>query len=526
MRPIFLLVVAVALGGCDDPPSSSADVPLVGDEPGPVAGEGEGEIDGADVGWPAAPPALRRLSHSEYNNSLFDLAVEAGQTLPPQLFAEDPTVDGFQNRAKALGPSPILVEQRRAAASQIAARLAPQALPQMWAGPMLRRLFRGPIPADDEQAFAEFLAAATEATDESVAGRAMLVAALQSPRFLYRADDNGPHAVASRLSYLLWGSLPDEALLAAADAGELGTEAEVTAQVERLLADDRSMRRILEFHAQWLDLDSIKGVNKDPRTFPAYDELLKASMRSEADRLIELHVAAGGGHAQLLRDSTGIVDRRLAELYGAEVPEEGPQWWAPQHHPAERAGLLTQGWFLASRAHLVHPSPVLRGVFVLDRVLCRTPPPPDPGIDASPPTGDEADAPITNRQRYAAHVVDTICRACHEAIDGIGYAFESYDAIGANRLTDAGEPVDSSGWVILDDERVEVASAVDLAKRLADSDEVDRCVARQWFRFGFGRDLQSADEAWFKTFVTRWQADGRGTHTLLRSLAMALAMAR
>lgn len=523
MRFALPLLLLLAVVGCEDDAAKPAGAPA---SPAPGAGEGEGEVEPAvaEPAWPAPPPTLRRLSHGEYNASVRDLF--APQALPDQVFADDPKVHGFDNQAKSLGPSPLLIEQRRAAASQIADVVQSQGPLDEWAAALLRRAFRGPVSDDDAAAFGDLVAEARELADDAAAAHALVTAVLQAPRFVYRIDDSGPHAVASRLSYLLWGTPPDGALMEAAESGGLTDPAVAAAHIDRMLGDARAAARIVEFHRQWLDLDSIRGINKDAWAFPDYDESLKRSMREEADRFIEAAVASGGGHPELLRNSEGSVDALLARLYDDDPPAEGLGWAPTAHHPAERAGLLTQGWFLASRAHVIHPSPVLRGVFVLKRLLCRTPPPPDPGADTAPPTDELPDALKTNRQRYAAHVAEPSCQGCHDEIDGIGFSFESYDAVGAYRLTDAGEPVDSSGWVTVDGTRVEVRSAVELTRRLADSAEVDRCVARQWFRFGFGRDLEQADDAWFEQAVTRWQASGRGSRAMLRELAVGLTMAK
>ncbi len=395
-----------------------------------------------------------------------------------------------------------------------------------WFPRFLERAFRAPLTDDDRQVYGALVQEALETGGPDLGVRILIEAALQSPRFLYRIDDGSAYAAASRLSYFLWGSMPDASLLAAAASGTLAEGSFLRDHARRLLADPRARAQVLEFHRQWLGLDVIRGVHRSPALYPNYHDALKASMRQEADRFIEARLFPQGSHADLLGGAASFVDERLAGLYGVEAPADEQTWSPVDHHPSERAGLLTQGWFLASQGHLKHPSPILRGVFVLERVLCRRPASPGPAVDQTPPSGDEPNAPVTNRERYAALTDKPACRGCHEDIDGIGFSFENYDGIGAFRLEDGGQPVDSSGWLTLDGERVEVSGAVELAHRLADSADVDRCIARQWFRFAFGRDLAPDEAPWLQELTDRWREDGRDTLELVKEIAVALAVAR
>ena len=153
----------------------------------------------------------------------------------------------------------------------------------------------------------------------------------------------------------------------------------------------------------------------------------------------------------------------------------------------ERAGVLTSAAFLSSRAHQVFGSPVLRGVFILDRFLCEKPPPPDPSIDVTPPDETDEVEPTTNRSRYAQHTFDETCQACHAGIDGIGFGLESYDAIGRFRTTDNGFPVDASGNFDGSLLGGAFTGGIEMSALLASSDLVHDCVARQWLAWSRGR---------------------------------------
>ncbi len=241
---------------------------------------------------------------------------------------------------------------------------------------------------------------------------------------------------------------------------------------------------VVDIHRQWLGFDGVEGLNKDADAYPEWDEGLRAAIREETERFVETTVFDGPGTLRALLTSTRTwVNPALAELYGVAAPAD---WAQVELDPAQRAGVLTQASFLATRAHAIHPSPVLRGVFVFDRLLCAPLPPPPPGVDTTPPAG--GDEPKTNRQRYLDHEAPG-CAECHERIDGIGFTMEHYDAIGRWRDDDGGLPVDATGSV----SGTAVDGAVELAGALADSAEVRRCYVTQWFRAAFGRGEAAGD---------------------------------
>ena len=272
-----------------------------------------------------------------------------------------------------------------------------------------------------------------------------------------------------------------------------------------MLDDPRATDAILEFHRQWLELDRVSRVNKDPDAFPEFNASVRRAMREEPDRFLAAVLDGGDGRIpDLLTEPFTFVDDHLAAIYGVERRSDD-LWERVDLDPEQRGGVLTQPHFLAAQAHVVHPSPVLRGVFVLDRLLCARPPPPDATVNLAVADEQPDAPPATNRERYAAHTEQPACAGCHTGIDGIGFTFEHYDAVGSWRDLDAGRPVDASGQVVLDDLPLPVSGAVEMSRQIAQSEEFARCATLQWFRYAFGRSHHPRDaptlEALGRTFL-------------------------
>jgi hypothetical protein len=496
-------------------------LPLGGCPPG-----GDGGPPGADGGPPepptaTAPSPLRRLTTEELNRTLRDLFPAVA--VPAVALTEDPGKNFAQDAAFQV-VSDLGVEELRAGANAVAAAVAVavdddplalwprapagdgdvRAVVDEWLQSFLPRAFRRPVTEDERARFVDFFATQSAAHGADVALQLLLQGVLQSPSFLYRleledtgaADARGRVPVSSvematRLSYFLWGTMPDDALLQAGIDGTLATPEGLAAEARRLLDDPRAMDAIQSFHRQWLDLDRVLRTNKDPSRFPEYNEFLRSAMRREADRFIELVFATDGKLRTLLTSRQTRLLPGLGPVYGVSVAEDD----ALVTLPPERSGILTQAQFLASRSHAVESSPVLRGVFVLERLLCASPPPPSGDIDITPPSADDPGAPTTNRARYAAHTENPSCKSCHAPIDGIGFGLEAFDSVGRFRTTDGGQPVDTSGDLAATAVGGTFDGAAALGAILADSPVVADCVARHWFRFAQGRheDLLADD---------------------------------
>lgn len=488
-----------------DPPTGD---PSEGSDTGEPAECSEAVLD------PGAAP-LRRMTHTQYNNTVRDLF--PGADIPPQTILVDPKVNGFENNSEVQAPSALLVEQYQKAALAVTA--AAMAKPDGFlpcpadGGPdpatcghdLLRdlgaRAFRRPLAADEESAYLTFFDQQMAEHNFNVGLQLAMQAILQAPAFIYFPEFGGDplvdqpelvaltgHELAARLSYFLWDTTPDEALLAAATAGDLDEIAGIEAEVLRMLDDPRARTSLVNFHRQWFDLDKIAEVNPDLATYPEFTPALRTSMRSELDRFVESTIFDGAGtFAALLTSPATTVDSQLAALYKVAAPP--PDTWTDLDLPAsERSGILTRAGFLARTAHAVHPSPVRRGVFVLSRLLCVPPAPPPPNVNTSPPDESDPDQPKTNRERYAKHTAQDTCGGCHQSIDGVGFGFENYDALGKWRTLDNTYPVDASGELIGTDVDGPFVGALELSQKLATSTQAHNCVVSQVYRYALGRN--------------------------------------
>jgi hypothetical protein len=258
---------------------------------------------------------------------------------------------------------------------------------------------RVPPPArgrEEQDAFLALFKVGAAEVDEAdpfrVGIQLVIQAALQSPSFLYRVElgqgaEAGAtyqkltdHEMASRLSYFLWGTMPDPELFAAADAGQLGSKEEIEAQARRMLDDPKAKDAIAEFHTQWLDYDRIGNITKDPALFPEYSPAIGQMMREEMTAFIEHAVFEEGDFATLLTAPYSFMTPELATFYGLEAPADAPpgQLVKVSFDPSERGGLLTFGALLSINAHTNQTSPVHRGKLIREQLLCFTigPPPP------------------------------------------------------------------------------------------------------------------------------------------------------
>ena len=487
---------------------------------------------------------IRRLSHIEYRRTLADLL--PGITLPQTELPDDLAVHGFENQVDSLNPSALLIERYSEVAGAAAQQAVAQGLDGLLdcdpdadlegcAATFVRgfglRAFRRPLLDGEVERFTGFLLDQVGAVGFEGAVQLTLEAFLQSPGFLYRVEldpeDAQPgevitlddYEVASRLSYLLWQSMPDQELFDTAAAGALGSEDEVEAQARRMLDDERATRALVDFHRQWLDLDAVAEHTKDPDLYPAWSEGLRDAMLEEAERFVELIFDEGHGTLrEVLTSRRTEVNAELAALYGLQAPIGG-EWEPVELDPAQRSGVLTLPAVMASRARPTNGSPPLRGVFVLEQLLCMRPPPPPDAANTSVPEPPD-DGQYTNRQLFEMRTSEPECQGCHVQIDGIGFSFEHYDGIGQWRSEDNGLPVDASGELLgSGDQDGAFDDAIDLMERLAASDRTKSCLATNWFRYARGREPTQTDVCTVNRFYeVLKQSDGD-----FRELVVAMA---
>lgn len=526
------------------------------DPNGPGGSNGDGDGDGAGNGGDGdgdgdtpttceeaagAKTLVRRLSHVEYNRTLKDLFPSF--QIPSVTLAQDLRVHGFENVASSLNPSPILVEQYSDAALTISEMVGENLGAFMPCASIARdmacgsetiaefgrRAFRRPLTDAELERYESFFDRMMSEIGFRAAMELTVQAMLQAPSFLYRielgvAEDGEAiipledYEMANRLSYFLWQTMPDDELFEAAENGELRTSEQVAAQARRMLNDQRATDAIVDFHRQWLSFDRVLGENKDPSLYPGWNDTLRDAMREESDRFVA-HLFENGSDmlGDLLTSRVSFVNPTLAELYG--VPAPGEEWGQVELPEGERAGILTRGGFLAGYAHTTNGSPPLRGVAILDRLLCDEPPPPPPSADTSTPLND-VNMPRTNRQLFEERNRPAECQNCHTTINGIGFGFEHYDAMGAFRETDNDQPVDASGEVLgTDDIDGEYDGAIELSERLAGSTQVQACMVRNYFRYAFAREPGRADDCALEDF-SEVLADNDGD---IRELLVSIA---
>lgn len=357
----------------------------------------------------------------------------------------------------------------------------------------LPRAWRRPVTDDEVSDLLGLYAAARDLGEPWDVGlRQALKGALMSHHFLFRveldpdptssvAHDLGPYELASRLSYFLWSTMPDELLFASAADGSLLRDDVLRSQVLRMVADPRAHALVDNLAGQWLGIRAVDTVTPDVWSFPDWDEDLRASAREEMERLAADALLEGAPMTELLVADATWIDARLAAHYGLTAPVEG--WSHVSVEGAERGGWLTTTGLLVGTSYPTRTSPVKRGKWVLGSLLCQAPPPPPPEVDAL--LLDDTGAPLSLRDQLAQHRADPVCASCHATMDPIGLALEHYDGIGAWRSVDAdGIAIDSSG--VLPD-GTPLADARDLGIVVAADPAFPACVVQQVFTYAIGR---------------------------------------
>ena len=463
------------------------------------------------VADPGAAP-LRRLTRNQYVNTLKDLLGSV-----PDLSAAFSSPEIASGLGASQGDiSQVEVEDFQRAAELVAAaavngealsKLAPcakDAAPRTCAGDFVKqfgsRAYRAPLTeaAEIERHLKLFDVGAS--TDYRHGIELLLRGMLQSSRFLYRVETGvvagasakavplSGYEVAARLSYTFWDTLPDSKLSQAAATGELSSAAGVSAALTQVLSDAKGKPALRRFLEAFVHLPGLDALVKDTKLYPEWNAGLRASMAAQARRFFE-HVLSErqGSLQELLTSDTVFVDAKLGSYYGLSG---GSELTAHDLTNGRASGLLTLPALLTVTSKPDESSPIYRGKFVRELLLCQSPPAPPPDIPPAP----EVEMGVSTRERLRQHEVDPGCKGCHRLLDPIGFGFEHYDAIGRYREQDGGAAVDARGEIL-------GAGALDgafdgvseLAARLAGSEQVEECVARQWFRYVFSRFEQTAD---------------------------------
>ena len=500
---------------------------------------------------PGQGAVLRRLTHSQYNHTVRDLLGD--QSSPADQFPPDDFINGFRDQYEAQNLSPLLAESYSTAAERLAANAFRRGdthhlIPCKPSAECRARFvanfglkaFRRPLKTAEQQRYEALFA---RETDFARGAQLVVEAMLQSPNFLFRLDSATdpnlkPYAAASQLSYSLWDSMPDDALLAAAARGELATPPGVERMARAMLQDPRAHEMLEEFVSEWLRIDRVLSATRD-RRFQQFTRETAVAMGKEAQLFIGDLVWNDRNFMTAYTADYGFMNAELASIYGVEAPAREFDK-APFPPGSERAGLLGQALFLTASSKPEDSSVTGRGLFIREQFLCQHVPPPPPGVDTNLPPSTEAH-PQTNRERMAAHTTEAVCASCHGLIDPIGWGFEKFDPIGARRETyrltfasglraEGGGrgrmnvvnlPLNTSGNVLgLKD--ANFSSPRELGAILAANRQCQGCVVKQFFRYTAGRMETPADGP----IIARALDDFRNSNFKFKELIVSLVLAR
>ena len=486
----------------------------------PLAGAaGNGTVQGSggnagalvDNGLPGRA-LVRRLSNSEYDATIVSLLGD--KTGYAAAFPTDTVVNGFSNNTDVQDVPPALAEQYMVVSEQIAANATKNADAllgcKLSAGETCiqdfitrfgMRAWRRPLTAVEQT---DLLSVYRSSADSTTGVQLLLEAFLVAPSFLYRVEVGVPVAgqtyraltsweIASRLSYFLTGTMPDDLLFSAAQADTLSTADGIASEAKRILATPAARARVAEFFAGWLDLRAVDRLQRDASQFPQWNGQLPALLASETKTFATNVIFDGEGDLKtLLTAPFTYGDPSLASYYGGTVSSMQNGVARIALPPAQRAGLFTQAAFLATHSKEIATDPVSRGKFVRERLFCQGLPPPPADLMIAAPVITPG---TTTRERFAQHESEPLCAGCHKLIDPVGLAFENFDAIGQWREQEQGKPIDVSGELTGTDVTGALVGVVPMTAKLAESQEVATCFVRQWFRFAFGRAESDSDDA-------------------------------
>lgn len=545
MRVIALLtVLTVVSSGCESNLVPGADA-------GAGGGTGGGGAQGGGAQACTTPQVgempMRRLRRLEYENTIDALFPSLTGTSYASAFPPEERSFGFDNQANQ-SVTQLHLEKWMEAAERISDELnltatigcrptgaaEEDACATTFIDTFGARAFRRPLTTSERAAFFALFTDLRAAENFAVGMRVVIQAFLQSLPFMYRIEASaGPETagqtapltdweLASRLSYFFWNEPPDAQLIAAAQAGQLQTAEQLEAQARRLLADPKARAMVDDFHSQWFDLEQMtltfktSAVPMENRLF----NVVKHQLVDETKGLMG-EVFFTGRAPQLFSLTHTQLTTPLATFYGVPPPTMPGE--RRELDPMQRRGILSRGAFLAIKAKPTKTSPLHRGLFIRERLLCTSMPAPPPGI---PALGD-ALPNQTNRQLFAAHSANATCNGCHRLMEPLGFGFENYDFMGRWQTTEAGQAIDVSGEVIgageIDGPFVGAAA---LSSKLETSAQVRECLVRQWFRFSLGRGELPEDECTRSALNARFQETGGDFQDLLITLTRSDAFRR
>lgn len=491
-----------------------------------IGGAIEVELSGFDCTAQTHPGrvTIRRMNKAEYNNTVHDLT---GLDLNlANDFPSDDVGAGFDNIGDVLSMPPILLEKYLGAAEQIADaimddegvrnrvyphRVKTEAIEELVevarrnVGEFATKAFRRPLhPEEEERLFAIMRFAWERDSDETEIFKTVTAAILSSPHFLFRVeadpdsdDEDGirqlnGYELASRLSYFIWSSMPDERLFDLARSGELTRHEVLTSEARRMLADPKSRALVDNFAGQWLQLRDVSRLMPDPELFPDFDGELRTAMRQETETFFETMIREDRSVLEFLDADYTYVNERLARHYGiSDVVGEAFQ---RVNLTDGRRGVLTHASILLLTSNPTRTSPVKRGKWILENMLAEPPPPPPANV---PELEEGAETLGSLREQMEQHRANPTCASCHRTMDALGFGLENFDAIGAWRERDGRFDVDASGE-LPGGRKFDGASELMQILVEEKNEEFCKCLTAKLMTYALGRGLSSYDRCAIK----------------------------
>ncbi|PAY18974.1 hypothetical protein CKO51_13535 [Rhodopirellula sp. SM50] len=485
---------------------------------------------------------IRRLNKSEYNNTIRDLL---GLDLHlADNFPSDDVAHGFDNVGDVLTIPPILFEKYLEAAATIAEKaLADEqakkrVLPREAASDdeqvavarenvrqFASRAFRRPITEDEsERLFAIMRNAFERGAPRDEIFQTVVAAILINPNFLFRVeqdpaldDEDGIRALdgyelATRLSYFLWSSMPDERLFELAASGELTNKEVLSAEAKRMLADPKSQALVDNFAGQWLQLRDVSLLMPDPVRFPDFDEPLRRAMRRETETFFEQLIRQDRSVLEFLDADYTYVNERLARHYGIDSIQGDS--FQQVSLPAGRRGVLTHSSILMLTSNPTRTSPVKRGKWILENFLAEPPPPPPADV---PDLEEGGEVLGSLREQMEQHRANESCAVCHRKMDALGFGMENFDAVGAYRERDGAYEIDASGEL---PGGVEFDGADELMQILVQEkrQQFCKCLASKLLTYALGRGLTSYDRCTVNSALAAMENDGYRFSSLVQAI--------
>jgi hypothetical protein len=488
---------------------------------------------------------MHRLNDAEYNNSVHD-ALGVAQA-PADWSKGQGELYGFDNIAELLGTDSKTFQSFFTAAGKVAEEVmttpalksafitcnaADAACQQTVISQAALKLFRRPAVPEELVTYGKVYTAAAglgESPENSL--KHVLRSMLSSAEFLYRIELDptpnsqtphklGAYELASRLSYFLWSSGPDQALFDAAASGKLLDTAELGTQVDRLLQDDKGQRLVMNFGGQWLSIRQLAGHAVDAGVFPTWTPAITAAEMEEAYRFFNEFARGAQPWSGFLKADFNFVNADLAKLYGMPAPA-GAGLQLVQNTTDHRYGFLGLGQFLTVSSYNHRTAPTLRARRILDQIMCAPPPQPPANLTIPPLDGDSGTAEAAQqniRARLEEHRKNPVCAACHATFDAVGMALENFDAIGQYRATyPNGAPVDASGTV----NGQSVVGLDGLTNLLSSDPRFMSCVAEKLFIYSLGRGIEQTDRPYLDNVTHAWQSATAVLPMLIKDLVQA-----